>query len=72
MNMCYGYELEIPTTKEKVGFKSFETGKLTYGNANPTSDDYQSLADFIYKDGKLEIKNSVAVIKCHGPLHQRK
>lgn len=56
MNMCYGYELEIPTTKEKVGFKSFETGKLTYGNANPTSDDYQSLADFIYKDGKLEIK----------------
>lgn len=56
MNMCYGYELEIPTTKEKVGFKSFETGKLTYGNGNPSSEEYKSLSDFIYKDGKLEIR----------------
>ena len=56
INMCFGYELQIPTTKQKVGFKYFETGKLIYGNGDPKSDDYLSLSDFTYKDGKIELK----------------
>lgn len=56
MMMCYGYEMTIPTTSEVVPFKSFETGLLKYGDANPSNDDYKSLSDFCYKDGKLEIK----------------
>ncbi len=56
MQMCYGYELTVPTTNEVVPFQSFETGKLTFGNGNPESEDYQSLADFCYKDGKIEIR----------------
>jgi hypothetical protein len=56
MSLCYGYEMELPLSKKIIPFKSYETGLLKFGNANPESKDYKSLSDFIYKDGNLEIK----------------
>lgn len=38
------------------GDASFETGKLRYGNANPSSDDFDSLADFIANGDYIEVK----------------
>ncbi|MCD8025786.1 MAG: hypothetical protein LUF33_02345 [Clostridiales bacterium] len=36
--------------------ETYETGILEYGNANPESDDYTSLADFIFNGDYIEIK----------------
>ncbi|MDD6203942.1 MAG: family 2 glycosyl transferase [Firmicutes bacterium] len=56
MRLCYGYNLTVKGTGEVVPDKAYETGKLRYGNSNPGSEDYKSLSDFCYKDGKLEIR----------------
>jgi hypothetical protein len=48
--------MEIPPKNKKIPLGRYETGKLTFGNSNPASPDYNSLADFCYKDGILEIR----------------
>lgn len=37
-------------------FRSYKTGKLIHGDANPSHDDFDSLADFCYGDGFVEVK----------------
>jgi hypothetical protein len=56
MNMCYGYNLTIKGTNKIVPDKVFETGKLQFGNSNPNVENYASLTDFCYYNGKLEIR----------------
>lgn len=36
--------------------ETYETGRLTYGNANPEAADFNSLADFMFADDGVELK----------------
>ena len=46
------YSMDDPTALGEV----FPTGQLRYGNANPESDSFDSLADFIHSGDYIEIK----------------
>ena len=41
---------------ESYYYQTFETGKLVYGDANPAHEGFDSLADFCFGDGFVEIK----------------
>lgn len=56
IRLALNHKLYLPETKKTIPFESFNTGKLTYGIANPTDKNYNSLSDFYYKDGKIEIR----------------
>lgn len=71
MMLCYGYEMTIPSTKQKIDFASYETGKLTFGNSDPTADDYQSMADFCYDNGCLEIRIPWQLLNVMDPSNKK-
>lgn len=49
----------------------YETGKLTYGNANPNSDSFNSLADFIIKGDNIEIKLPWGLLNFSDPSNMK-
>ena len=52
LKMSHFHLMDDPTA---LG-ETFPTGQLRYGNANPESDDFDSLADFIHSGEYVEIK----------------
>ena len=54
--LCLSREVYLPEDRKTVPFKKIETGRLRYGNANPSSSNYDSLADFAYKNNIVEIR----------------
>lgn len=49
-------KLYYPELDEVRPFEFYETGKLTRGNGNPDSADYNSLADYEFGDNSVEIR----------------
>lgn len=45
IRLALNKELVVPTLDITLPFESYETGKLLFGNSNPTSEDYHSLTD---------------------------
>ena len=48
--------MEIDTFLEQKQFSRYETGRLRYGNANVSSPDYDSLADFCFSEDGVELR----------------
>jgi len=46
----------LPEDKTTVPFSKYETGALVHGNGNPGHSNFNSLADFNYREGKIEIR----------------
>lgn len=49
----------------------FETGRLVHGNQNPESSDYNSLADYCYGSGFVEIRIPWALINVSNPIEMK-
>jgi hypothetical protein len=49
-------EFVLPVDGSIIPFSQYETGLLTYGNANPASKNFNSLSDFIFGEGVVEIR----------------
>lgn len=56
IDLCLNRELYLPVDEKILPFESYETGKLAFGNGNPESSEYYSLADFYVKDNIIEIR----------------
>jgi hypothetical protein len=49
-------EIVLPLSGKTYEPKAYESGLLRYGNGNPDSSGYDSLADFCYGDNAIEIR----------------
>ena len=56
MYLCLNRTLHLPQDNKTVPFSKYETGLLKYGDANPKDSSYNSLTDFAYKGGNIEIR----------------
>lgn len=51
--------------------QTYETGKLTYGNANPKAEEFNSLADFYFGDNFVEIKIPWGLLNFSDPVEMK-
>lgn len=54
--LCLNRPLILPEDKRELPLQKYETGKLMFGNANPNSNEFNSLADFHVKGNTIEIR----------------
>ena len=61
-------QLYLPEKNVTTDFKSYETGKLIAGNANPEADDYNSLVDYSWtNDHVIELRIPWLLIQSKDP-----
>lgn len=56
MYLCINREMYLPQDKKIIPFSKYETGKLKFGNGDPSKVDYDSLTDFNINGDEVEIR----------------
>ncbi|WP_049681303.1 hypothetical protein [Peribacillus loiseleuriae] len=56
IRLALNKKMIVPPEKTVIPFTGYETGLLLYGISNPDRTEYNSLSDFYYEDGHLEIR----------------
>lgn len=56
MYLCINRELYLTLDKKTIPFSKYETGKLKFGDGNPSNKDYNSLTDFNINGDEIEIR----------------
>jgi hypothetical protein len=56
MYLCLNREIYLPKDEVSLPFSKYETGRLLMGNADPKSEEYNSLTDFCIGDDVVEIR----------------
>lgn len=59
-----------PITQKQIEQKEVEVGRLIYGNGNPKSKDYNSLADFIVDEDNIEIRIPWLMLNISNPAEK--
>lgn len=54
--LCLNRGLYLPQDKKTIPFSKYETGKLFYGDGNPSDKDYNSLSDLNINGENIEIR----------------
>lgn len=52
-------------------YQAYETGRLAYGDGNPSHDDFDSLADYCFGDGFVEIRLPWQLLNFSNPAQMR-
>lgn len=63
-------ESYMPISNKTIDKKEVEVGKLIYGNGNPKSNDYNSLADFIINGDDIEIRIPWLMLNISNPAQR--
>lgn len=56
IRLALNKRIVLPQDKTVIPFTGYETGRLLYGVSDPDHTEFNSLSDFYYKDGHLEIR----------------
>jgi len=56
IKLALNKDLVVPPDNWAIPFTGYETGLLQYGITDPEHPDYNSLSDFYYRDGKIEMR----------------
>ena len=68
INTFVSNEIIVPYTNETIEPRYYEGGLLTFGNANPDSDDYNSKADFYFSGNTVEIRIAWYLLNVMNPI----
>lgn len=60
----------LPEDKTVIPFTGYETGLLLYGISDPNHVDYNSLSDFYYEDGHLEVRIAWQLLNVMDPSNR--